>query len=62
MPLNEMLVALGVPLGAFFMAIAIVALVGGVFALALPLLPLAALVFVIYLLVKASRRPVALAR
>jgi len=28
MPLNETLVALGVPLGAFFMAIAVVALVG----------------------------------
>jgi len=40
--------------------VAVVAIVGGFFALALPLLPLAALVFVVWLLTRASRKPVSL--
>ena len=38
------------------------AVLGGLFVLTLPLLPLAALVFVIWLLAKATRRPAALVR
>ena len=39
--------------------VAVLALVGGFFALAVPLLPLAALVFIVWLITRSNRRPAA---
>ncbi len=39
--------------------VAVLAIVGGLFALAVPLLPLAALVFVVWLITRSNRKPAA---